>query len=170
MIKLIFFFIIFSVCFNFVSANTQYDEFNWARSYDKAVSDNKADDISKSSKTSSPSWWSNSIKVNVTEYVPWAWCVCKKKADKWTGCLQYTCTIQPWMTTVQMILWQIIKWLTAIAALAWVLFIVVNGILLSMHWWEKEKIKTRITTTITWLILLLLSWVILSVIAPWVYK
>lgn len=112
------------------------------------------------------SWWwgggSNMISVKVSEKIPWAAC---SKDGKW-----YKCSIAPWMNTVQLVIGQIIKWFTAIAALAWVLFIVINWILLSMHWWEKEKIKWRIKDWITWLILLLLSWVILSIIAPWVYK
>ena len=87
------------------------------------------------------------VKVKVTENIPWAGCTCTDKNESW-GCKFYTCTMQPWMTTIQLMIWQIIKWFTAIAALSWVLFIVINWILLSMHWWEKEKIKTRITTTI----------------------
>jgi exosortase/archaeosortase len=40
-------------------------------------------------------------------------------------------------------------------------------------WWANESFKTwakeYITKTLIWLILLLLSWVILYMVAPWVY-
>lgn len=110
-----------------------------------------------------------SIKVTVTEKIPGANCV--EDTSWWTGTSKlYKCTIQPWFKTVQLMIGQIIKWFTAIAALSWVLFIVVNGILLSMHGGDKDKVKGRIKQTISGLILLLLSGVILSIIAPWVYK
>lgn len=112
---------------------------------------------------------SDAITVKVTEKIPWAGCTLDTESSKWDSKI-YKCTIQPWFTTVQIMIGQIVKWFTAIAALAWVLFIVINGIMLSMNGGEKEKIKGRITQSITWLILLLLSWLILSIIAPWVYK
>lgn len=110
----------------------------------------------------------NEIKIKVPEKIPWANCNLDKE-NKYNSWL-YICTISPWMSAVNSIIQNLIKWFMAITAISWVLFIVVNWILLSMHWWEKEKIKTRITATITWIVLLLLSWVILSIIAPWVYK
>ena len=113
------------------------------------------------------SW--DAITVKVTEKIPWAGCVLDTESSKWDSKI-YKCTIQPWFSTIQIMIGQIVKWFTAIAALAWVLFIVINGIMLSMNGGEKEKIKGRITQSITWLILLLLSWLILSVIAPWVYR
>lgn len=119
---------------------------------------------------------SGDIKVLVSEYIPWAGCECVwwKPPDwicKWKdwGAPQYECTIKPWFGTITSMMWAIIKWFTALTALAGVLFIVINGILLSM-WSDKAKIKERIVKTLTGLILLLLSGVILSIIAPWVYK
>lgn len=126
-------------------------------------------------------WASWDITVLVSEKIPWAGCVCAWNTLNWV-CYweatwfdsyppaQYKCTIKPWFSSIQSMIGQIIKWFTAIAALAWVLFIVINWILLSMWWEWKDEIKKRIVKTITWLILLLLSWVILSIIAPWVYK
>lgn len=113
------------------------------------------------------SWWKwDAITVKVTEKIPWAWCSAIK--DPKTNL--YTCTIQPGFNTIQAMIGQIIKWFTALAALAWVLFIVINWILLSTWWDWKDEIKKRIVKTLTWLILLLLSWLILSMIAPWVYR
>jgi len=114
-------------------------------------------------------WATWDIKVRVTEKVPWANCNTWATTSTWI----YECTITPWFSSISIMMWKIIKWITAIAALAWVLFIVVNWIMLSMWWmdpWVKDEAKKRITQTIFWLILLLLSWVILSMIAPWVYK
>jgi len=108
---------------------------------------------------------SDAITVKVTEKIPGAWCGEQDPKTK-----LYTCTIQPGFTTIQIMIGQIIKWFTAIAALAGVLFIVINGIMLSMNGGEKDKIKGRMAQTITGLILLLLSGLILSILAPWVYK
>jgi uncharacterized membrane protein YsdA (DUF1294 family) len=67
---------------------------------------------------------------------------------------------------------KMIKYWTLIAALTWVLFIVINWIAISasgVDSWAKEAAKWRIIQTILWLILLLLTGTILSIIAPWVY-
>lgn len=108
---------------------------------------------------------SETIKVKVTEKIPWAWC----SDIKDTKDNLYTCTIKPGFGTIQIMIWKIIKWFTALAALAWILFIVINWILLSTWWEWKDEIKKRIIKTLIWLILLLLSWLILSMIAPWIY-
>ena len=70
-------------------------------------------------------------------------------------------------------MWGIIKWFTYIAAIGAVLFIVINGIMYSMSGIDqsmKDEAKKRITKTLLWLVVLLLSWVILNLVAPWIYK
>lgn len=125
-------------------------------------------DLDKAIEKQSNSWWSDKdIKVKTTEKVPWANCV-PDTSGTWTW--EFICTITPWFSSVQSMVWQIIKYFTWLAALAWVLFIVVNWMLLSMWWDWADEIKKRIKKTIMWLILLLLSWVILYSIAPWIYK
>ena len=115
--------------------------------------------------TDSWSW----IIVKVTEKIPWADCV-----ETWTWkVIIYECSVQKWFSSITKMMWSIIKYFTYIAALGGVLFIVINGILYSMSWAEpsmKDEAKKRIIWTLTWLILLLLSWVILNMIAPWIYK
>lgn len=107
------------------------------------------------------------IEVKVSEKVPWANC----EPETWPCPPEWCiCKIEPWFNTIQSMIWWIIKWLTAISALWWVLFIVVNWILLSMWWWENTKVKERVIKTLVWLILLLLSWVILSALFPWIFK
>jgi hypothetical protein len=108
-------------------------------------------------------WW-NWIEVKVTEKIPWAEC------DWAPGA--YTCTVKPGFGTVMELMWWIIKYFTFLASLGWVLFIVINWVMLSMWgmWWNKDEIKNRITMTIWWLILLLLSGLILHSIAPWIYQ
>ncbi len=119
----------------------------------------------KKQKESSNSWsWQSEIIVKVPEKVPGANCG-EKDASTWL----YECKIKPGFKSVQSIMGNIIKWATAIAALSWVLFIVVNGIMLSTGS-ESGEVKKRIIAGIIWLILVLLSWVILNIIAPWVYK
>lgn len=110
--------------------------------------------------------WDENIIIYTTAKIPWA--SCRQDGDN-----IYKCEITPWFNSVLETLWWIIKWFTAIAAITWVLFIVINGILLSMWWmdtWAKEEVKKRISKAIIWLILLLTSWYILHIIAPWVYK
>ena len=112
------------------------------------------------------------ITVKVTEKIPWADCDEITKTND-SDIQMYSCNVQKWFSSITKMMWAIIKYFTYIAALGWVLFIVINGILFSMGWAEpsmKDDAKKRIIWTLTWLILLLLSWVILNMIAPWVYK
>ena len=118
------------------------------------------------------------IEVIVTEKVPWA--NCEKIDAKWEPweaaeweTQMYKCMVAKGFSSVTKMMWLIIKYFTYIAALGWVLFIVINGILYSMGWAEpsmKDEAKKRIMWTITWLVILLLSWVILNMVAPWIYK
>ncbi len=109
------------------------------------------------------SWW-NGIEVKVTEKIPGAEC-------DWAP-WAYTCTVKPGFGTVMQLMGWIIKYFTFLASLGWVLFIVINWLMLSMWgmWWNKDEIKKHITMTIGWLILLLLSGLILHSIAPWIYQ
>lgn len=114
------------------------------------------------------------IKVKVTEKIPGANCSPLKEDKKNEELITwYECTVAKGFSSVTIMMWNIIKYFTFIAALGWVLFIVINGILYSM-WGADDSFKTeskkRIIWTLIWLIVLMLSWVILNVIAPWIYK
>jgi len=108
-----------------------------------------------------------SIKVKVTEKVPWA--CCHGDSAKW-----YECHVEKGFGSITTMFGKMIQYATFIAGLGWVLFIVINGIMYSMGWLDiwgwKDEAKKRITRTLIGLIILLLSWVILNAIAPWVYK
>ncbi|MDD5212981.1 MAG: hypothetical protein PHG82_00930 [Candidatus Gracilibacteria bacterium] len=106
----------------------------------------------------------NGIEVKVTEKIPGAEC------DGAPGA--YTCTVKPGFGTVMQLMGGIIKYFTFLASLGGVLFIVINGLMLSMGGMggSKDEIKKRITMTIGGLILLLLSGLILHSIAPWIYQ
>ena len=86
---------------------------------------------------------------------------------------EYYCNVPKWISWFEIVVAGLIKYITFIASLAWVLFIVVNWIMYSM-WWADDSLKTeskkRIVQTLIWLILLLMSWVILKIVAPWVYS
>ena len=104
-----------------------------------------------------------SIKVNVTEDL----------SPILENCTTTSCYVPKWAWAITEMMWAIIKYFTFLAWLWAVLFIVINGIMYSMSGLDsgmKEKAKERITKTLMWLILLLLSWVILNMIAPWIYK
>lgn len=112
------------------------------------------------------------ITTIVPEKVPWAICSVNEPNDDWSP-KNYKCTVEKWFWSVITMLWNIIKYFTYIASLWAILFIVFNWIMYSMSWIEqsmKDDAKKRIIWTIVWLILLLLSWVILNTIAPWIYK
>lgn len=105
------------------------------------------------------------IQVKVTERVPWANC-------SWSQG-NYTCNIPSWFSSVLGIFWEMIKYLTFIALLWAVLFIVINGIMYSMSGMDdglKTAAKDRIKKTLLWLVLLLMSGWILNTLAPWVYR
>ena len=118
------------------------------------------------------------IKVQVTEKMPWMEnCYQTKSKSKSKENLDseqvkkwetYTCEVQPGFWSVQTMLGGIVKYFTFIAGIAGVLFLVINGIMYSM--WDKEEAKKRITKTLVGLIVLFSSWVILNLVAPWIYK
>ena len=106
------------------------------------------------------------ISTDFSSVLPWT---CLPKNDNW----DYICTVPKWVNWFNIIMAGLIKYITFIASLAWVLFIVVNWIMYSM-WWADDSLKTeskkRIIQTLIWLIMLLMSWVILKIVAPWVYS
>jgi len=119
------------------------------------------------------------VTVIVTEQIPWAWCYAiNEKWWEWynkdpKNTQMYKCEIKKGFWSVIEMMWRIIKYFTFIASLWAVLFIILNGILYSMWGAEpsmKDDAKKRIMWTLIWLVLLLLSWVILNIIAPWIYK
>lgn len=116
------------------------------------------------------------ITVQVTEKMPWMTCpwewtpVDDNKPD-WDKI--YECTIEPGFWSVQKMLSGMIKYFTFIAGIAWVLFLVVNWIMYSMGWmdaWMKDEAKKRISKTLVGLMVLFCSWIILNLVAPWIYK
>ncbi len=84
----------------------------------------------------------------------------------------YECTIKTGFASIQESIWEIIKYFTFLTGLAWILYIIINWIAISMAWleesWEKAA-KENIKKALMWLLLLLLSWMILNFIAPWIY-
>lgn len=124
------------------------------------------------------------IKVQVNAKIPWAECEPHKETDSATSNTndsnssenkieKWDCKVKKWFWDIIIIMWNIIKYFTYIASLSAVLFIVINWILYSMWWVDqtfKDEAKKRIQKTLVWLVLLLLSWIILKVVAPWVYN
>lgn len=152
-LKFLLSFLIISCFFNISFANDETIEYS---------------DISDSSSETISTEWNaqKNIKVTVWEKVPWAWCWEKKEDDT------YDCNIQPWFWTLKDMIGNIIKYFVAITTLAWVLFIVINWMMLSMWWLDsaiKDGVKKRIIWAVWWLILVLLSWVILNMFFPWIY-
>lgn len=92
--------------------------------------------------------------------------------DWWDWKTEYECSITTWFASVKEWLWQIVKYLTFITWLAWVLYIIINWIMLSTAGLDQNRekeAKDNIKKTLIWLVLLLLSWLILNFIAPWIY-
>ena len=127
----------------------------------------------------------DAIKVRVTEKIPGANCgrhihgnsstpVTNDTVNSrsGTGSYTYECEVKKGFWQITLMLGNMIKYFTFIASLWGVLFIVINGILYSMGGIDsgwKDEAKKRITKTLVGLAILLLSWVILNAIAPWIY-
>lgn len=109
----------------------------------------------------------NENVVIVTEKVPGGNCVFME--ERWL----YRCTIKSGFTSIMQVMGQLLKYFTFLAGLFAVLGLVVGWIMYSM-WWADENLKTKskefIIKSLLWLILLLISWLILYAVAPWVYK
>jgi lysylphosphatidylglycerol synthetase-like protein (DUF2156 family) len=104
-------------------------------------------------------------KVQVTEYIPWVCC-------EWPDAWPFICYVKPWFWTVMTMMGKVIQYFVFLASLWGVLFIVINGIMYSMGWADqslKDESKKRIVQTLIGLALLFLSWVILNLIAPWIW-
>ena len=102
------------------------------------------------------------VEVDITtdlSFIPW--------------CGSTSCTVWTGFSVVENVMGGIIKYFTYIAALACVLFIVINGILYSMSGMDaglKDGAKKRIIQTLLGLVILMLAGVILNAVAPWIYK
>lgn len=103
----------------------------------------------------------------------WISCSSKSSEEKWQADdKNYECDIGNGFSAVTGIFQGLLKYIVFIASLGAVLFIVINGILYSMAGLDegmKTKAKHSIWMMLGGIILLLLSWVILKLIAPWVY-
>ena len=106
------------------------------------------------------------IVVEVTEKIPWV--ACNKNPETWL----YSCESERWFWAIMLAMWWILKYFTFLAWIFAVLSLVVGWIMYSM-WWANESMKNSakdyIQKSLFGLILLLLSWTILYMIAPWVY-
>lgn len=105
--------------------------------------------------------------VEVTEKIPWADCELKE----WST-LIYKCKVWRGFSSIMLIMWKILKYFTFLAGLFSVLMLVIGWIMYSM-WGANEEFKTKskdfIIKSLLGLIVLLLSWLILYAVAPWVY-
>ena len=104
--------------------------------------------------------------VEVTEKIPWANCVYNLEKNL------YICHTERWFWAIMVVMWAVLKYFTFLAWIFAVLSLVVGWIMYSM-WWANESLKSSaksyIEKSLIWLVLLLLSWTILYMIAPWVY-
>ncbi|NUJ97442.1 hypothetical protein HGA92_01490 [Candidatus Gracilibacteria bacterium] len=118
------------------------------------------------------------VEVEVTEEIPGMDCSgtmsgTTEKCSAGTENCTIKCKVPKGFNGILQIMGILIKYFTFFAGLGGVLYIVINGILLSMSGLEgsaKGEIKKRITQGLIGIILLLLSGVILNIVAPWIYK
>lgn len=114
------------------------------------------------------------VTMESTVDIPWMNCTKKDTVSGWTDAETtiYTCNVEKWFSSMLTMVSGMIKYFTYIALVAAVLFIVINGIMYSMSWvdsWMKDEAKKRITKTLIWIILLLLSGYLLNLFFPWIY-
>jgi len=122
--------------------------------------------------------FAQNIKVSVSEDLSELWLNCNPQYNTpsagfvWPPAPNgyYECEVEKWFGSVQKMLGGMIKYATFLISLIWVLFIVINGIMYSIGWEDKSWAKDRIVKSVWGLLLLLLSWVILNAIAPWIYS
>ena len=115
--------------------------------------------------------WPKTIKLTVTEKVPWANCEPIEGDGELTS--KYECTVAIGWQSVMIMLGKMIRFMTTLAIIWAVLFIVISGIQLSMGWldWNaKSAAKERVFKLLGWVVLLLLSGPLLTLIAPWIYR
>jgi hypothetical protein len=108
-----------------------------------------------------------SVPIDMSSFLS----ICTKKGEGEEK--KYICEVPKWTGWFQVVMAWIVKYAIFISSLAWVLFIVINWILYSMAWMSdslKTESKDRIVKTLIWIVLLLMSWTILHILAPWVYK
>ena len=112
-----------------------------------------------------PEVFAADVTIEVMEKVPGVACT----GPEWWP---YTCNVGTGFSSVIIMVGKLIRYFTYIAALSWVLFIVINGILYTMSGIDaglKDSAKKRIVQTLLGLVILLLSGTILYTIAPWIY-
>jgi len=123
----------------------------------------------------SPTQWGadgpKTIKLTTTELVPWANCTLTTEEGDINK--KYECEVPLGWKPVMIMMGKMIRFLTTVAIIGAVLFMVISGIQLSMGWLDgnaKSAAKDRIFKLLGWVILLLLSWPLLTLIAPWVFR
>lgn len=112
-----------------------------------------------------------STTVVVTEAIPWM--NCTLDTTKWTTVdkRRYKCTVESWFSSITNMFAWFIKYATFLSVLIAVLLLVISWINMSISWWdEAKKAKDMFSRVLKALILLFLTWLILSTIAPWVYR
>lgn len=122
--------------------------------------------------------WDEMVKVKISSdfsiFLPksengeWGYCSKEQNGDT----VAYYCMVPKWVSGIEIIMGNMIRFFTYIASLAAVLFLVIGGIMYSMAWldqWAKDNAKKMIVMVLSWLVLLLLSGVVLRALAPWVY-
>lgn len=119
------------------------------------------------------------IDITVTEKIPGITCnqAVRQVSDRARDAIpiewRYVCAVPIGFKWALAIMGALIRWFTGLAMLCAVLYIVFNGIHLSMWGLDgnaKWEVKKRIMMTLWGIILLLLSWPFLKILAPWVYK
>mgnify|MGYP005996280627 CR=1 FL=1 len=116
------------------------------------------------------------VTIQTTVDLPWMWCKVNKTKSKNTSedgwVTVYDCNIKPWFAEIMTLMSWMIKYFTYIAMISAVLFIVINGIMYTMSGvdsWMKDEAKKRITKTLIWIVILLLSGFLLNLFFPWIY-
>jgi hypothetical protein len=126
--------------------------------------------------------WSDTVKVQTSEYVPWAGCACTAGGTTWeankecapgTKTPKYECSVGKWLSSFQGMIATIVRWFVNIVLLLGVLAIVGAGILMSFGSESEEytkKAKWWAVNIIIGLIILFTFRYILGLLAPWIYQ
>lgn len=117
--------------------------------------------------------------IKTTEDIPGLECICIAIEKWWSPDCQkpetrlYKCTIKWWFSWVYDMLKWFIKYALLIVSLLAIFMFVVAWIRLSISWIDssqREPAKKQISRIIYWLIVLLMSWWLLSTLFPFIFK
>lgn len=112
------------------------------------------------------------IEVIVTENIPWA--DCKEKIDSnWENTWRFVCLVPKWSSSI-INTWNIISTTIYVSNILAIIFFVLIIVSIFINAFRRKKLMNKISISMTIfvmvIILLDISFSLLPIITPWIYK